>query len=194
MQRVCVYCGSYSGRDPLYGAQAVALGQELARRGMTLVYGGGRVGLMGTVADAALRAGGKVIGVMPKALVDKELAHQGLTELHVVNSMHERKTMMADLSDGFVTMPGGFGTMDEFCEIMTWLQLGFHRKPVSILNVNGYFDGLLAFFNHTVEQGFVKASHRDAIIVDQQPASLLDAMLTWQPAFEAKWITADEQR
>lgn len=194
MQRVCVYCGSYSGRDPQYGAQAVALGQELARRGMTLVYGGGRVGLMGTVADAALSAGGQVIGIMPRALVEKELAHQGLTELHVVNSMHERKTMMADLSDGFVTMPGGFGTMDEFCEIMTWLQLGFHRKPVSILNVNGYFDGLLAFFNHTVEQGFVKGSHRDAIIVDQQPASLLNAMLTWQPAFEAKWVTADEQR
>jgi uncharacterized protein (TIGR00730 family) len=161
---------------------------------MTLVYGGGRVGLMGAVADAAMNAGGKVIGVMPRALVDKELAHRGLTELHVVKSMHERKTMMADLSDGFVTMPGGFGTMDEFCEIITWLQLGFHRKPVSILNVNGYFDGLLTFFNHMVEEGFVKDSHRDSILIKTDVRTLLDQMTGWQPTFEAKWTESDDER
>jgi uncharacterized protein (TIGR00730 family) len=169
------------------------MGQEIARRGMTLVYGGGRVGLMGAVADAAMNAGGQVIGVMPKALVDKELAHRGLTELHVVQSMHERKTLMAERSDGFITMPGGFGTMDEFCEIITWLQLGFHRKPVSILNVNGYFDGLLTFFNHMVEEHFVKDSHRDAILIGTQPAALLDAMTSWQPTFEAKWVESKDE-
>jgi hypothetical protein len=173
--------------------QAVAFGQALAGRGLGLVYGGGCVGLMGAVADATLNAGGSVIGVMPQALVDKELAHRGLTELHVVKSMHERKMLMADLADGFITLPGGFGTMDEFCEIITWLQLGFHRKPVAVLNVNGYFDGLLTFFNHTVEEGFVKQAHREAILVETRPTVLLDKMIGWQPTFEAKWVPAKDE-
>ncbi len=152
MGNVCVFCGSSFGASPVYATAARALGSLLAARGSTLVYGGSRVGLMGAVADAALAAGGKVIGVIPQSLVLKEVAHSGLTELRVVDSMHERKAMMADLSGGFIALPRGFGTFEEFCEVLTWAQLGLHRKPCALLNVNGYFDDLLRLFDHGVEE------------------------------------------
>jgi uncharacterized protein (TIGR00730 family) len=192
MRRICVFCGAYSGDNALYLAAAQATGAEIARRGYKLVYGGGHVGMMGAVADAALAAGGEVIGVMPNALVEKELAHQGLTEFYAVNSMHERKAMMATLSDAFVTLPGGFGTMDEFFEIVTWGQLGFHRKPICLLNVGGYFDPLIAFFNHTVEEGFVKAEHRNLILVDTDPTTLFERLKTYTPPVVVKWIDRNE--
>ena len=177
MKRVCVFCGSNEGTSRVYADQAVRLGQEMAARKLGLVYGGGRVGLMGVIADAVLAAGGEAIGVIPHGLERKELAHRGLTQLHVVGTMHERKALMEKLSDGFIAMPGGFDTLDELCEILTWRQLSIHGKPTGLLNASGFFDGFLAFVDHAVAQGFIKPEHRAMIRVSPEPAALLDALL-----------------
>jgi len=173
LRSVCVFCGSSVGNHSTYAESAHALGAELARRDIALVYGGGNVGLMGIVADAALGAGGRVLGVMPRHLVEREIAHGTLTELHVVDSMHSRKQMMADLADAFVLLPGGFGSWEEFCEAVTWSQLGLHRKPCGILDVHDYYGPLLEMMSRAVEHGFVRASHRDAIVVSRDPTNLL---------------------
>ena len=164
----------------------------LAARGLEMVYGGGKVGLMGATADGALTAGGRVIGVIPEALSSKELAHKGLSELHVVGSMHERKAMMADLADAFIALPGGFGTIDEFAEIVTWAQLGIHNKPIGMLNIAGYFDSLLAFFDHSVTEKFVTEKHRAMVLTADQPDKLLDLIVNYQPAYSPKWVDRSE--
>lgn len=174
--RYCVFCGSNRGANPLYAVAAAGLARCLVANGIGIVYGGGNVGLMGVLADAALAAGGEVIGVIPRMLIEREIAHQGLTELRIVGSMHERKALMAELSDAFIAMPGGYGTLDEFCEILTWTQLGLQRKPIGMLNVDGYFDPLLALFNHAVAEQFVRRKHRDMIVTDDSPESLIDRM------------------
>lgn len=173
---LCVYCGSQSGNHPIYVETANAFGAELARRGIALVYGGGKVGLMGTVANAALNAGGKVIGVIPRQLVDREVAHTGLTELVVVDTMHQRKTRMYELSDAFVALPGGFGTMDEMFEMLTWAQLGLHRYPCAFLDTHGYYDHLRSMMNHMVTEGFVAAGRRDSVWIGESISELFDWM------------------
>lgn len=193
MRRVCVFCGSSRGSRPAYEAAARETGALLAARGSGLVYGGGNVGLMGAVADAALAAGGEVIGVIPEALVGWEVAHAGLTELRVVASMHERKALMADLSDAFIALPGGFGTFEELCEVLTWSQLGFHAKPCGLLNVEGYFDPLLALFNRAVEERFLRPAHRTLALEERDPARLLDLLDAYQPPPIDKWIDRDER-
>lgn len=193
MKRVCVFAGSSSGRRPDYLAAATRLGSLLAERGIGLVYGGARVGMMGAVADAVLAGGGEVIGVIPRALVEKEVAHTGLTDLRVVTSMHERKALMADLSGGFIAVPGGWGTLDEFFEILTWAQLGIHGKPCGLLNVHGYFDRLLSFLDHTVEQGFVRREYDSFFTVSDDPAALLGAMAAHRPPTIEKWIDAAQR-
>jgi len=188
MRRVCVFCGSSHGASPVYAEAARDLGRRLARRGLGLVYGGGNVGLMGEVADAALAAGGEVIGVIPYALEAREVAHSGLTELHVVDSMHERKALMADLSDGFLALPGGIGTLEEFFEVWTWGQLGLHAKPCGLLDVAGYYAPLLAFLDRTVEEGFLRPAHREVVLVDTDPEALLDRMAAFTPPRVEKWM------
>lgn len=188
MKRVCIFCGSASGAREAYVEAARELGHGLAARGMELVYGGGKVGLMGAVADATLEAGGKVIGIIPKALMDKEIGHKGLTELRVVGSMHERKAMMADLAESFIAMPGGFGTFDEFFEILTWAQLGMHRKPCAVLNTAHYFDPLIALFDQAVNEGFVREIYRNMIVIGEEPGALLDVVKDYQPPLVDKWI------
>ncbi len=168
------------------------MGEALALRGIALVYGGGNVGLMGIVADAALAAGGEVIGVIPKALVAKELAHTGLTDLRVVGSMHERKALMAELSDAFVALPGGYGTFEEFCEVLTWAQLGLHRKPCGLLNVEGYYDHLIALFDHALGEEFLRPQHRSLVLEEQEPMLLLDRLAGYQPLLVDKWIDRGE--
>ena len=176
------------GAGPEFAAQAHALGAEIARRGLTLVYGGGKVGLMGVVADAALEAGGKVIGVIPQALMDRELAHTGVSQLRVTRSMHERKAIMEEEADGFIALPGGFGTLDELCEILTWAQLGIHRKPCGLLDtVGGFFRNLRAFFDDAVDDGFIRPEHRALLVEDTDPAALLDNMETYEPTYAVKW-------
>jgi uncharacterized protein (TIGR00730 family) len=175
--RVGVFCGSQSGGDARYIEAAILTATVLVERGMGVVYGGGRVGLMGVLADTALAAGGEVIGVIPQALSGREIAHDGLTELHVVDSMHERKALMADLSDAFIALPGGYGTMDEFCEILTWAQLRIHNKPVGLLNAFGYYDDLIALFDHMVREGFVTPRNRMLIASAESPGELLDLLL-----------------
>ena len=192
MPSVCVYCGSSPGKLPDYSAAATELGQELARRDLGLVYGGASVGLMGILADAVLNAGGRAVGVIPRSLAEKELAHQGLHELFVVTSMHERKAKMAELSDGFIALPGGWGTLEEIFEALTWAQLGFHDKPCGLLNVSGYYDHLGAFLDHAFEQNFVREAFRPMIMVDASPASLLDRFEAYQPPTVQKWIGPDE--
>jgi uncharacterized protein (TIGR00730 family) len=192
LNRICVFAGSSSGSRPEYLAVAAELGRVLAQRKMGVVYGGARVGLMGAMADEALRGGAAVIGVMPEALVAKEVAHRSLTELRVVKSMHERKAMMADLADGFVALPGGWGTVEEFFEILTWGQLGFHRKPCGLLNVAGYYDGLLAFVDHGVDERFVRREQRAMISVGESAAELLDRMAAYQAPVVEKWIERSE--
>jgi uncharacterized protein (TIGR00730 family) len=189
MKRICVYCGSSSGTNPRHREAAARLGALLASRGMGLVYGGGNVGLMGVVADAALRGGGEVIGVIPTALMDKELGHKGVTKLHVVASMHERKQRMADLSDGFIALPGGIGTLEELFETFTWLQLGFHQKPVGLLNVDGFYDHLLTFLHHAGGEGFLRAAHLDALLVDTDCVALLRRMASFRAPALGKWET-----
>jgi uncharacterized protein (TIGR00730 family) len=181
MKRLAVYCGSATPTDPRYIECARAVGHSFAERGIGLVYGGGRLGLMGAVADATLEAGGEVIGVIPTALVDAEVAHKGCTELHVVETMHQRKQAFTDLSDGFVTIPGGTGTMDELWEAMSWAQLGYHAKPVGLLNVAGYYDGLLEFWAKMGEVGFVRAQHRGLLIASDDLDDLLARMAEYQP-------------
>jgi uncharacterized protein (TIGR00730 family) len=193
MERVCVFCGSNRGARPAYVAAAEALGTELARRGIGLVTGGGRVGLMGAVADAALAAGGEVIGVIPEALVAWEVAHAGLTALEVVDSMHARKARMADLSDAFVALPGGFGTLEEFCEVLTWAQLGLHTKACGLLDVEGYYDPLLALLDHAVTEGFVRPEHRALVLQAAEPAALLELLAAYHPPALHKWIDRDER-
>ena len=188
MKRICVFCGSNPGRGPKYRAMAVKLGHELAARGLGLVYGGGRVGLMGAIADAVLERGGEVVGVIPEDLVRKEVAHEGLSDLRVVSSMHERKALMASLSDGFIALPGGFGTLDEFCEILTWAQLGLHQKPCGILDVDGYFGPFLKFIDHSVAQGFISANHRGLILRYGEPEALLDGFAKYKPVKLDKWL------
>ncbi|MXQ11229.1 TIGR00730 family Rossman fold protein [Microvirga makkahensis] len=191
--RLCVFCGSSPGRDPVYMEAARLLGDTLARNGIGLVYGGASVGLMGAVADAVLTEGGQVIGVMPQALVDKEIAHTGLSDLRVVGSMHERKALMAELSDGFVALPGGLGTFEELFEVWTWAQLGYHRKPCALLNVAGFYDRLAAFLDGVVESGFVKPVHRAMLIVKEEPAALVEAIRGYEPPKVEKWIRAGER-
>ena len=192
MKRVCVFCGSNDGATPAYREAARNLGQLLAEGGLDLVYGGADVGTMGEVANAALQAGGKVIGVIPQALVEKELAHTGLTELQVVSTMHERKASMVELADGFVSLPGGFGTLDELFEVVTWAQLGLHRKPCGILNVEGFFDGLIGYLDHAVDEGFVKAAHRALVLVAEAPERLLEQLRAYRPPRIGKWIGREE--
>jgi len=193
MRRLCVFCGSNVGGRPEYAAAAREFAAVAVRRGLGLVYGGGNIGLMGVVADASIAAGGEVIGVIPSALQAKELAHAGLTELHVVRSMHDRKALMADLSDGFVALPGGFGTLEELFEILTWAQLGIHAKPVGLLDTASFFDPLLAFLDHQVEERFLKPKHRALVHVAAEPERLLDMMLKAPPPpAEPKWL--DESR
>ena len=176
LRRVCVYCGSRPGRRAAYADAAHRLGGLLAEAGIGLVTGGGKVGLMGVIADAVLDAGGEAVGVIPKALLDREVGHEGLTELYVVRTMHERKAAMADLADAFVALPGGLGTLEEIAEALTWAQLGIHAKPCGILDVDGYFSPLVRFLDHAVEQGFVHHEHRAAIVVASEPEALLDGL------------------
>jgi uncharacterized protein (TIGR00730 family) len=176
--RVGVFCGSQSGSDPRYIDAAILTASAIVERGMGVVYGGGRVGLMGVLADTALAAGGEVIGVIPHALSGREIAHDGLTELHIVDSMHERKALMADLSDAFIALPGGYGTMDEFCEILTWAQLRIHNKPVGLLNASGYYDDLIALFDHMVREGFVTPRNRMLIYSAETPGELLNLLFS----------------
>jgi len=193
MKRICVFCGSNPGRRPEYMEAARAMGRVLVERGIGLVYGGGNVGLMGEVADTVLAAGGVAIGVIPEALMAREAGHTGLTELHVVATMHHRKAMMADLSDGFVALPGGFGTFEEFCEVLTWSQLGFHPKPCGLLNVAGYYGPLLALFDQAVAEGFVPPAHRALVIEETDPARLLDRFAAFRPPSTGKWIGRGER-
>jgi uncharacterized protein (TIGR00730 family) len=192
LKRICVFAGSNSGANVEYAAAARELGRVLAARQLGLVFGGGRVGLMGALADAALSAGSHVIGVMPEALVAKEVAHRGLSELRVVKSMHERKAMMADLADGFVALPGGLGTLEELFEVLTWGQLGLHRKPCGLLNIHGYFDPLLSFLEHSVDEGFVKRENRSMLLVSDSPNELLDSMAAYKAPVVEKWIERSE--
>ncbi|SOE46750.1 Lysine decarboxylase family [plant metagenome] len=189
---LCIYCGSNPGRQPVYLEAARELGREMARRGIALVYGGASVGIMGAVADAVLAEGGHVTGIIPESLVKKELAHNGLSEFHVTQSMHERKRMMADLSDGFVALPGGAGTMEELFEIWTWAQLGHHDKPCALYNAGGYYDLLSAFLDHMVAEQFVKQPHRDMLIVANEPGTLLDRLETYEAPVVTKWIGRGE--
>lgn len=191
MNSICVFCGSSLGNDPIYQQMAQATGQEIAAQGKTLVYGGGRSGLMGVVADSALQAGGRVIGVIPNALVDRELAHTGLTELHIVNNMHERKTKMAELSDAFVALPGGAGTLEEIFEQWTWSQLGIHQKPCAFLNVDGFYDDLIKMLHASVERGFSQERFVDRLIVAEQIKDILAAFSAYQPAIP-KWMSTAE--
>jgi len=188
MKRICVFCGSSSGSRPEYGAAAEELGAELVRRTIGLVYGGGKVGLMGVLADAVLKAGGEAVGVIPEHIMSREIGHKGLTKLHVVHSMHERKALMADLSDAFVAMPGGFGTLEEFCEVVTWTQLGLHAKPCGILNVRRYYSPLLAMFDHAVEERFLKPENRALVLARESPSELLRALDDWRPLPVKKWL------
>ena len=187
-RRICVFCGSSPGAQPEFGAAAEQLGHALAGAGIGLVYGGASVGLMGRLADSALAAGGEVIGVIPRALVDQEVAHHGLADLRVVGSMHERKALMADLADGFIALPGGLGTLDELFEILTWAQLGLHHKPIGLLDVAGYFAPLLAFLDGAVAARFLAPPHRAMLLVDHDPEALLTAFRAYQPPPPFKWV------
>ena len=192
MKRLAVYCGSATPADPVYVDATRAVGAALAERGVGIVYGGGRLGLMGALADAALAAGGEVIGVIPEALVGAEVAHHGLTELHIVPGMHERKRAFTDLSDGFLTLPGGVGTMDELWEAISWAQLGYHAKPVGVLNVAGFYDGLIAFNAHMIAVGFVRAQHAGILIADDDLDQLLARMAAHRPHTTIFAMTVEE--
>ncbi|WP_044562524.1 TIGR00730 family Rossman fold protein [Azospirillum sp. B4] len=193
MRRLCVFCGSSPGFEPHFLEAARGLGRALAEAGIGLVYGGASVGLMGAVADAVLAAGGDVIGVIPESLKKKEIAHAGLTDLRVVASMHERKALMAELSDGFIALPGGIGTFEELFEVWTWAQLGHHQKPCAIYNVAGFYDGLTAFLDGVVTAGFMKQNHRDMLVTADTAESLLDKLRAYEPPAVTKWIKADER-
>ena len=193
IKRLCVFCGSSLGDAPAYAAAARELGTTLARRGIGLVYGGASVGLMGAVADAALAAGGDVIGVIPEALVRKEVAHGGPVDLRIVGSMHERKALMAELSCGFVALPGGIGTLEELFEVWTWAQLGYHAKPCALLNVDGFYDPLIAFLDNVVERQFLKPPHRAMLIVSDASNDLLARLAAYEPPVVGKWISRTDR-
>ncbi len=185
MKSLCVYCGAAAGFDPVYAEAARGMAREMVSHGIALVYGGGKVGLMGVIADEVMRLGGSVTGIIPQALMELEVGHHGLTQLHVVKDMHERKAMMAQLSDGFVAMPGGIGTMEELFEALTWAQLGLHDKPVGLLNVAGYYDGLLAFLQHMTGQGFLKDRHAGLLLHADRPQALLERLRAQRQAEHA---------
>ena len=198
MKSICVFCGSNAGNQPIYRSEAEKLGRLLAARGIELVYGGGNVGLMGAVADACLEAGGTVVGVIPQALMGKEVAgrpvdHRTLTRLEVVDSMHTRKARMAELAEGFIALPGGFGTFEEFCEILTWGQLGFHAKPMGLLNVNGFYDPLLAMLDRAVADGFLRLQNRAMALADRDIEGLLAAMAAYRAEPVSKWLKEEKQ-
>ena len=188
MQSVCVFCGSSGGDDPAYTQAARSLGTKLAESKVRLIFGGGHVGLMGEISNAALAAGGDVIGVIPKFLVERELAHEGLTDLRIVGSMHERKALMSDLSEAFIALPGGTGTLEEFFEVLTWAQLGEHAKPCGLLNVAGYYDPLITVFDRMVETGFLSAANRSLLLVEDDPDRLLERFDQYEPPSTAKWM------
>ncbi|HKG23831.1 MAG TPA: TIGR00730 family Rossman fold protein [Blastocatellia bacterium] len=188
MKRICVFCGSSSGTSPAYLQTATRLGEIIAARGIGLVYGGARCGLMGAVANAAIENGGEVIGVIPEALIEKEIAHVGVSDLRIVGSMHERKMLMSDLADAFIAMPGGMGTVEEFCEILTWAQLGLHKKPCGLLNVEDYYHHLISFLDHAVAERFVKPEHRSLLVIDEEPQRLIERLESYEMPAVSKWI------
>jgi uncharacterized protein (TIGR00730 family) len=192
IRRVCVFCGSKMGVSPEFREAAAALGDELVRRGLGLVFGGGSVGLMGVLADAVLDGGGEVIGVIPDALATKELLHVRVPDMRRVRDMHERKALMAELADAFIALPGGFGTFEELFEIVTWAQLGFHRKNVGLLNVEGYFDRLVELVDHAIQSGFIVAAHRDLIVVEREPAALLQRLAFHELPHVRRWLGPEE--
>ncbi|HEX5010493.1 MAG TPA: TIGR00730 family Rossman fold protein [Planctomycetota bacterium] len=191
--RVCVFCGSSVGTHPAYKAAAQGFGRTLVRRGKGLVYGGGRVGLMGIIADAVLEAGGEVYGVLPESLAALEVGHEGLTALYLVPNMHARKAKMAELSDAFVAMPGGYGTLEELFEVVTWAQLGLHDKPIALLNVAGYYDGLLGCIDSAVAEGFIRPEQRRVLMSGSEPDALLDALERFEPVERKKWLRKPEE-
>jgi uncharacterized protein (TIGR00730 family) len=194
LKRICVFCGSSVGARPAYVQAAQRLGELLAERGIGAVFGGGCIGLMGAVADAALAKGGEVIGVIPESLVRREIGHRGLTKLHVVETMHQRKALMADLSDAFIALPGGYGTLEEFCEAITWSQLGIQRKPCGLLNIEGYWDGLLAFLDHAVDEQFVRPENSELVLVARRPELMLERLEEWTPPVHIeKWLGKEER-
>jgi hypothetical protein len=188
MKSICVYCGSNFGVRDSYLQTAQRLGTEMAKRDIVLIYGGGKVGLMGAIANSVLAAGGKVIGVIPQALVDKEIAHSGLSDLRIVGSMHERKALMAQLADAFIALPGGLGTLEEFCEIATWTQLGFHSKACGLVNIEGFYDGLLAFLDRATEEKFIRSEHRMIVLSDEDPVELIEKLAQFEIPSVPKWI------
>jgi hypothetical protein len=191
--RLCIFCGSSPGARPEYAEATAELARLLAERGIGIVYGGASVGLMGLLADTAMEAGGEVVGVIPNALERKEIARHGLTELHIVDSMHERKALMAELSDAFIALPGGSGTLEELFEVFTWSQLGLHRKACALLNVAGYYDGLAAFLDHAVDERFLRAEHRAMLLCENTPAAVLDALERFEAPLVDKWIDRTSQ-
>jgi uncharacterized protein (TIGR00730 family) len=194
MQRVCVFCGSSPGARPAYAEATAEVARLLAGEGIAVVYGGGHVGLMGVLADTVMAAGGEAIGVMPQALVDREIGHTGISELRVVGSMHERKALMADLSDAFIALPGGAGTLEELFEVYTWSQLGLHDKPCGLLDVEGYFSGLVGFLDHAVDERFLREEHRAMLIVEREPRALIQRLAEFEPrAVTPKWIDREER-
>lgn len=195
MRRVCVFCGSSPGARPAYAEATIGLARLLVARGIGVVFGGGAVGLMGVLGDTVMAEGGEAIGVIPQALVDREIGHRGLSDLRVVGSMHERKALMADLSDAFIAMPGGFGTFEEFCEIVTWAQLGLHNKPCGLLNVDGYYDPLIELFDRGLTEGFIREQHRALVLQHTDPEAMLELVLAWSPSAAepvVKWIEREE--
>ena len=191
MQRICVYCGSSSGKNSAYTAAAKQLGAELAKRNLALVYGGASIGIMGVIADAVMAHGGEVIGVIPQVLVEKEVSHAHLTELKIVNSMHERKALMAELADGFIALPGGLGTLEELFEILTWAQLGLHQKPCALLNVNHYYDALIAFLDQAVDEQFVSPKHRALLLLEENPGAIIDRLVGYRAPVLKHWLSAE---
>jgi uncharacterized protein (TIGR00730 family) len=194
IRSLCVYCGSSAGASESYAAGARELAAEMVRRDVALVYGGGNVGLMGIIADEVMRLGGSVTGVIPQALMKREVGHHGLTRLHIVKDMHERKAMMAELSDGFIAMPGGFGTLEELFEVTTWCQLGLHEKPIGLLNIDGFYDGLISFADHLVRQAFVRGEHAALLMHASNAAELLDRFDDYVPGHQAKWLDRGQAR
>lgn len=192
MKNICVYCGSSPGKRPEYTAAACELAEQLVKSDIGLVYGGASIGVMGAIADAVLNAGGRVTGIIPESLAEKEVLHTGVTELRIVKSMHERKALMAELSDGFIALPGGLGTLEELFEILTWAQLGLHRKPCVLLNINGYYNGLAAFIDHAIEEQFVKEKHRDLLIITDRPDEALKQMEAYHAPHIARLINTGE--
>jgi uncharacterized protein (TIGR00730 family) len=193
MRRICVFCGSSPGARPAYAEAAAGFGHLLAAEGIGVVYGGGQVGLMGVLADAVLEDGGEIMGVIPQALVDREIGHPGVRDLRVVGSMHERKALMAELADAFVALPGGLGTLEELAEVYTWAQLGLHRKPLGLLDVEDYYAGMVSFLDHAVEERFVSEQNRELLMVEREPRALLERLRGWEPAaVQPKWLDRDE--